>query len=363
MTPQRILIVNPFGIGDVLFSTPLIRAVRRAFPRAYVAYLCNRRTEEILQRNQHLNEVFVYEKDEFVSLWKRRKWAAMRMVLGLLWRIKQSHFDLAIDLSLGERYSFLLIALGVRRRIGFDFRGRGRFLTHKMVMNGFQGRHVVDHYAELLETLGIHMREPELELLPTAGEQAEACARLEALGVRSEHVIGLVPAGGVSWGGQAHFRRWSKAGFIFIGRALAQRPSTAILIFGEPKDVDTCGEIAQAIGPAARDLSGRTSLGEFVSLIGCCDVVISNDGGPIHIAASQGVRTVSIFGPVDPDVYGPYPRTSAHQVVYSAWLPCRPCYHQFKLPPCPYERACLMDIEPEQVLEACEAVLGTMHEN
>lgn len=363
MTPTRILIVNPFGIGDVLFSTPLIRAVRRAFPDAALAYLCNRRTEEIVRRNQHLNEVFIYEKDEFLALWKRRKWAAVRLVMGLLGRIKRSRFDLAIDLSLGERYSFLLIWLGVPRRIGFDFRERGRFLTHKLVMNGFQGRHVVDHYAELLETLGIHMREPELELMPTAGEQAKARGHLESLGVRAERVIGLVPAGGASWGGQAHFRRWSKEGFIVVGRALAQRPSMAILIFGEPKDVDTCGEIARAIGPAARDVSGQTGLGEFVSLIGCCDVVISNDGGPIHIAASQGVRTVSIFGPVDPDVYGPYPRTGGHRVVYRPELPCRPCYHQFKLPPCPYERACLTAIEPQQVLEACEAVLEHVDAN
>src|SRR3989338_4375338 len=105
--PRRILIVNPFGIGDVLFSTPLIRAVRRAFPDAYLAYLCNRRTEEILRRNEHLNELFIYEKDELIALWKQRTWSAIAAVASLLRAIRRQRFDLAIDLSLGERYSFL----------------------------------------------------------------------------------------------------------------------------------------------------------------------------------------------------------------------------------------------------------------
>src|SRR3989338_7130143 len=105
--PRRILIVNPFGIGDVLFSTPLVRAVRRAFPQAYLAYLCNRRTEEILRRNEHLKELFIYERDELVALWKQRKRSAITAVMSLLRAIRRRRFDLAIDLSLGERYSFL----------------------------------------------------------------------------------------------------------------------------------------------------------------------------------------------------------------------------------------------------------------
>lgn len=329
-----------------------------------MAYLCNRRTEEILRSSEHVDEVFVYEKDELLDLWRRSKVLALRRMLALLRQIRRARFDMAIDLSLGERYSFFLALLGVPRRIGFDFRGRGRFLTHRLVMNGFQHRHVVEHYAQLLETLGIRLRDRHLELTPTRTDQEEADRRLGSLGIQlGQRVIGLVPAGGVSWGLQAHFRRWSKDGFIRVGHDLAQRWSAAIVIFGEPKDVDICREIALAIGPAARDLSGGTSLREFVSLIGRCDVVISNDGGPIHIAASQGIRTVSIFGPVDPEVYGPYPGVG-HQVVYRADLPCRPCYHQFKLPPCPYERACLTQIQPQDILEACEAALAqSTHES
>ena len=359
MQPQRILIVNPFGIGDVLFSTPLVRAVRRAFPDASIAYLGNRRTQEIMRRNAHVQELFIYEKDELVAVGRRDKLEALRMLATLLRQIRRRRFDLAIDLSLGERYSFLLALFGVRRRIGFDFRRRGRFLTHRLSIRGFQDRHVVEHYAQLLAMIGIRLLDRRLELPTTDADRQAVEARLAALRIRpGQRVIGLVPAGGVSWGLHAEFRRWSEDGFVHVGRSLSVRHGAKILVFGEFKDSWVCAQIASEIGPAAADLSGQTTLGQFVSLIARCDLVIANDGGPVHIAASQDVPTVSIFGPVDPDVYGPYPRTAKHRVVFRSELPCRPCYHQFKLPPCPYERACLTSVEPADVLEACDDVLG-----
>ena len=358
----RILIINPFGIGDVLFSTPLIRAVRQAFPGAYVAYLGNRRTQEILRRNPHLHELFIYEKDELVGLWKRDRWAGLRATIGLLNDIRRRRFDLSIDLSLGERYSFLLALMGVPRRVGFDFRRRGRFLTHRLAIDGFQDQHVVAYYAQLLRTIGINLLEHHLQL-PTNSEDEQWVERqLRDYGIdpaARSRLIGLVPAGGVSWGGRAQFRRWSSEGFTAIGRSLTERDEATVLIFGERTDQDICAQITQAIGPRAVDLSGRTSLGQFIGLVARCDLVVSSDGGPVHIAASQGVPTVSIFGPVDPVVYGPYPSRPHHRIVYKRDLPCRPCYHQFRLPPCPYERACLTQIEPDDVLEACEAILGS----
>ncbi len=359
MSPQRILIVNPFGIGDVLFSTPLIRAVHRAFPDASLAYLCNRRTEQMLRWNANINELFIYEKDELVTLWKRQRHSGLRALLGLLRTIRARRFDLAIDLSLGERYSFLLTLLGIPRRIGFDYRHRGRFLTHRFALDGYHDQHVVDYYEQLLAMIGIRQCDRQLELTTHDDDQWAVEVMLEQLGVTKEQlVIGLVPAGGISWGIQAHFRRWSKEGFLSVGRALSRRHGARILIFGESKDRDVCAELAREIGDAAIDLSGRTGLGQFVRFIARCGLVIANDGGPVHIAASQQVRTVSIFGPVDPNVYGPYPPSPRHRIVVLEGLACRPCYHRFRLPPCPYDRACLKLLEPDAVLDACEAALA-----
>ena len=158
-SPAHILIVNPFGIGDVLFTTPLVRAVREAFPQSIIGYLCNRRTEPILRTNPHLDRLFVYEKDEVVALWRRSPWQGAAQMFGLLRRVLRERFDLVIDLSLGERYGFILKLLGVPRRIGFDFRNRGRFLSDRLSIDGYTDAHVVEYYRRLLRFLGIHLME------------------------------------------------------------------------------------------------------------------------------------------------------------------------------------------------------------
>ena len=108
------------------------------------------------------------------------------------------------------------------------------------------------------------------------------------------------------------------------------------------------------------DVSGQTTLGRFLGLLKRLSLVVCNDGGPLHLAVSQRTKTVSIFGPVDPRVYGPYPLDPGrHQVVLRAEMLCRPCYHGFKLPPCPYDRACLNELDAEEVLRACERALAS----
>jgi ADP-heptose:LPS heptosyltransferase len=138
---------------------------------------------------------------------------------------------------------------------------------------------------------------------------------------------------------------------------MVERYGAQLLLFGEASDAQICRTVARLMKSPAIDVSGHTTLGQFVSLLARLELVICNDGGPLHLAVSQGVATVSVFGPVDPQVYGPYPPSTHHVVIYHKGLPCRPCYHQFKLPPCPYERACLTTLGSEEVIEACGRLL------
>ena len=357
--PRRILILNPFGIGDVLFTTPLIRAVRRAFPDSRIDYLCNRRTETILRTNPHLDQVFVYERDEVVQLWRRSWWRGLAHVVELVRRVHRARVDLVIDLSLGERYAFILRALGVPRLFGFNYRKRGRFLTEALGIDGYHEWHVVAYYRQLLRFMGIHLVDDALELQASDEDGRWADAWLRARGLDATRpLVGLVPAGGVSWGVGAPFRRWSVEGFAAVGDRLAESHHARVLLFGEAADTSTCQAVARLMTRPTVDVSGQTTLGQFIGLLRRLHLVICNDGGPLHLAVSQGVKTVSIFGPVDPRVYGPYAPASDHRVVCRRDLLCRPCYHQFKLPPCPYERACLTQIGADEVVEACAELLG-----
>ena len=355
MTPKSVLIVNPFGIGDVLFTTPLVRAVRCAFPHSRLGYLCNRRTEPVLKHNPQLDVLVVYERDEWVQDWKTSPLEYFRQLARIISRIKRERFDLLVDLSLGDRYSLFLALLGIRRRMGFDYRRRGRFLTDRLAIDGYHTDHVVEYYRRLLRFMGIHLVENALELRVSEDDQQWAQSWLDEHGLtRAQRWVGIVPAGGVSWGIDAPFRRWSLEGFAAVGDALVERFGARVILFGEPSDAPTCQTVARLMRHGAIDVSGQTTLGRFIALLQRLELVISNDGGPLHLAVSLGVKTVSVYGPVDQLVYGPYaPHTGLHRVVSRDDLPCRPCYHQFRLPPCPYERACLTTITADEVIKAC----------
>lgn len=356
---RRILIINPFGIGDVLFTTPLVRAVRRAFPQGRISYLCNRRTERVLRDNPHLDELFIHEKDELTRLLRTSRWRGIRYVLSFLWQVQQRRFELAIDLSLGKRYSLLLRLLGVPRIIGFNYRKRGRFLTESLPIDGYHDCHVVDYYRRLLTFIGVQLVDDALELQPSSEDRQWAVEWLRRHGLDERRpLVGIVPAGGVSWGVAASFRRWSAEGFARVGDALVDQYQANILLFGEAADAPACRTVARLMKHPTIDVSGQTSLGQFTSLLGSLQLVLCNDGGPLHLAVSQRVRTVSVFGPVDPVVYGPHPwAEDRHRVICREELPCRPCYHRFRLPPCPYERACLTTVSPQEVIEACVDLL------
>ena len=213
--PKRILIVNPFGIGDVLFTTPLVRALRRAFPGSYLGYLCNRRTEDILRNNPNLDELFIYEKDEVVQLFQASRWKGVAYIAGFLRRIRGARFDLAVDLSLGEKYAFLLKWLGVPRRIGFDYRRRGRFLTGRLPIDGYHNAHVVEYYRSLLHFMGILLCDASLELCVSETDRRWAAQWLNEHHLEGERlIVGVVPAGGVSWGSIPRFVAGASRGLL-----------------------------------------------------------------------------------------------------------------------------------------------------
>src|SRR5262245_17481142 len=136
MTFKKILIINPYGIGDVLFTTPVISNLRLAYPVAEIVYLANARTTEFLKFNPDIARAFVYERDAFVGRYDK--------YFELYQIIQREHFDVVFDFSLNSFFGFLTKASGISMRIGFDFRKRGRFLTHQLPLSGFEGKHVAE---------------------------------------------------------------------------------------------------------------------------------------------------------------------------------------------------------------------------
>lgn len=339
---KNILVINPFGIGDVLFSTPLVSAIKKAYSESYIAYICNLKVKDILTTNPDINEVFVFERDEFRNLWKESKLAAIKKFLGFWNEIKKRKFDIVFDLSLGKEYAFFCWKAGIKDRRGFNYKGRGRFLNHKIPFDGFNDKPVAEYYLDLL---GVAERSSAPTVLITTNEdKAYIDTFLTQSGIKKDDIlIGIVPGGGMSFGQKNQDRRrWGVKKFA----ELADRINAKIVLIWGPGEERLVQEIASLMKRKPL-IAPATKIREMAELCKRCKLVICSEGGPIHIANSQGVKTIAIFGPVDEKVYGSYPKTEKNIAVTSN-AGCRPCYKKFKLPDCEHKK-CLEDISVEEV--------------
>ena len=354
---KKILIVNPFGIGDVLFSTPLVSALRAKYPSAYIGYLCNKRTEPILITNSNINEVFVYEKDELKRLWSQSKPEGLKLFMRLLLKARSRRFDILIDLSLGHQYSLIASLIGIRQRVGFNYKNRGRFLTQKIDTEGYGSKHIVDYYLSLLQFLGTeppHAARLQFDIKSSDEKWADNFLRSHNIG-KDNVIIGVVPGGGTSWGEKAAYKHWGEDKFTKLIDRLTEELSAKIILFGSKEEQDKCNRIIKLSKHSPVSACGAAQLSEFAALTKYCNLIIANDGGPLHVAVSQRVPTVSLFGPVDDAVYGPYP-VGEDNIVIKEQLDCRPCYKKFKIPEC-NNRICLEKIGLDDVFSAAGRII------
>ncbi|MBU4306027.1 MAG: glycosyltransferase family 9 protein [Candidatus Omnitrophica bacterium] len=354
---KKILIINPFGIGDVLFTTPVVQALKKEFPDSFIAYLCNRQVEPVLRNNPDIDMLLFYTRGDLKALHRQSLFDYLKTLLLALHRVRSMRFDIAFDLSLVNQYSVVLRLLGVRRRYGFDYKGRGLFLTDKIAIKGFREKHVVDYYQDLLKLAGIAFFERKTRIYMSAADKksAEELLRVNSLS-SGELRIGCAPFGGASWGKDARRKQWPLENYAAVVKKIITRHRAKIIIFGVAADRQNFETLKKMLGGQdIIDMVGKTDLGQLAALISGCALFLGNDSGPLHLACACGVKTVSIFGPADKKVYGPIGDADCH-IVVSANTPCRPCYKNFQKPNCT-EMNCLRDIREQDVLNAIERLL------
>jgi len=345
---KKILVVNIFGVGDVLFTTSLLRNIKLAIPGVKIGYVCNARTVSLLSNNPDIHRVHVYEKDDFGKLWKTSKIALLKRIMNFFYEIKDEHYDLVIDISLNKYSSFFALMAGIKERVGFDYKKRGFWLTKKTTLTGYEGKHVVDFYLDFLVQIGIPITERHLRVSLSSDEIAWAKQFLQEQGVKpSDRLIAIVPGGGASWGKTADYKRWPAERYAKLADKVIEKYHTKIILIGDTAEQVLCQEVVSQMTLPCVKSFGKTTLGQFAALLGQCSLAVVNDGGPLHLAVALGVRTVSIFGPVDEYVYGPYPKDN-HETVVSS-ISCRPCYRKFRVADCAHHQ-CLQRISVEDVL-------------
>ena len=354
---RRILIINPFGIGDVLFTTPVIESIKQGIGNCGIGYLCNRRTEPVLRANPNIDWVFVYEKDEFRELRKKSFIRYIGKLVSFVMDIRRKGFDASIDLSLNREYGLICLLAGIKERIGFNYRNRGSCLTKKTDIEGYSGKHVIEYYLGLLESAGIKPSVRNIALYIPEADRQWAKGFLKSNGVsESEVLVGIAPAGGASWGRDAGIKHWRSNGYAAAADRLIEEAKAKVILFGSADESGICDGIKASMKNKPIEAYGKTSLLQAAALMGACRLVIANDGGPLHLAVGAGARTVGIFGPVDENVYGQYPPDRSRHRVIKEDISCRPCYRDFRMKDCA-DRICLSRIDPETVFRAAMEAL------
>ena len=353
----KVLIINPFGIGDVLFTTPAIREIKNAWPDASISYWCNERVKEIFENHPNINKVFALSRGDLKRIFHQSKIKGIKKFLGLFFQLKKEKFDIALDYSLDHRYCLIAKLAGIKKRIGFNYKNRGRFLTQKIDIESYSRRHMVEWYLDLLKFIDIEPKDKHLDLFVPKVDKNDAWGRLAKSGItNTDLIIGIAPGAGGSWGRDAAFKHWPAINFARLIDMLADNFGAKIIVLGDALERHIAERIKNSTKNKFIDLVGATDLKQLIATINDLRLLITNDGGPMHIAAALGIKTVSIFGPVDEAVYGAYPASDSHIVIKSN-IDCRPCYQHFRLPLCQRNRECINSIAVEQVFDAARRLL------
>ena len=350
---MKVLIVRLRLIGDVVFTTPIIRALRRQYPDAHLTYLVEPLAEPVVRANPHLDDVLV------VPL--RRGLARMRDDLAFARRLRRERFDVAIDLHGGPRSAWLAWASGAPTRIGYTTRGRTWMYTHAVPRPADLGpMHSVLKQWALLAPLGIGACDPARDAVEMAPDRA-ASERLE----RRLADAGIAPSSPlvllhVSAGNP--FRRWPAASFATLIVELARRnPARRFMVTSGPSDVDAARTIAgrarDELGAgAASVVHGQFDVGELRALAERAAVYIGGDSGPLHVAATTATPIVGVFGPTLAARSAPWRDPQLVTVsIEPGPLECRPCDQRHCAPG---DFRCLTGLDAARVVGAAERALA-----
>ena len=228
---EKFLIINPFGIGDVLFTTPVIRAIKEKYPDSFVGYWCNERVAPLLRNNPYIDKIFPVSRGDIKRVYKGLK--KFVVLLNLIREIRRERFDAAFDFSLDSRYGLWSKLAGIKKRIGFDYKGRGRFLTAKIDLKGYSARHVVEYYSDLPKFINIESGNKTLELTVSKENEIKAKEILSRSGIKpASLVIGVAMGGGASWGRDAIYKQWPAEKFGQLAEKLMKDLKARVILLG-----------------------------------------------------------------------------------------------------------------------------------
>lgn len=341
---RTILVIKFFGMGSILLSTPALSLMKRTFPRARLVFLSFRQNEELLGRIPTIDEVLTIDRSTVYSF--------VATTLTALKRVVAQKPDICFDFEFFSKFSTLLSGVsGAPIRVGFHLptRWRSMIVTHQVQLD--KRSHVRYAFCN------------QVESVTSSVDQIPEIDRPRIIEVDHHSLMTKLPIAGkrivvinINAGSTFPERRWPSARFAELTSKLSREDSSLYCFIGSKEESSLVRAVISSTGCPDRciDASGKLTIPELGALFQRCELLISNDSGPLHLAAALGTRTIALFGPESPDFYGPV--HSGSSIIYKR-ISCSPCMNVYaaKQFHCPYDALCMREISVEEVLECVQS--------
>ena len=334
MALNKILLRGPNWVGDAVLAVPAMKAVRSAYPQAEITLLVRPWVAGVFSSAPFIDRV-----------WSEPRPAGLTDWISLARRIREKRFDLALLFPNSFESAAMMFLGRVPQRVGYATDGRSWLLTRAIKPTGVK-RHQVHYYLALASAVSASVDRPSIEIAASVEEKAQARKLLASAGI-APHRKFLALNPGAAYGSA---KRWGEDRFAEAGDALALEFDLDVAIVGSETERSIATRIQGLMQSRVAVLNGKTSLETLIGTISESFVVLTNDSGPMHIAAALGVPTVAVFGATDDAVTGPWgPRTR----IVKESVDCSPCM----LRECPIDHRCMTRVSADAVVRAARELI------
>jgi heptosyltransferase-2 len=351
--PNKILVVQPSWVGDAVMATPTLRAIRELYPTAHISYLIRRYVKDLYSGMPWADQFITYRTGKTHS-------KTGKGLFDLAARLRSGKFDVAVLLPNSFKTALLCKMAGIPRVVGYERDGRGFLLTDKLLPVKDRGKFVptpiIKSYLGLARYLGASHRDLKMELFVTPSEKREAEEVLVRCGLEAATyrpaASGSPPLVLLNPGAQYGAAKcWRPEYFAELADRFIDEQNATVLISAAPRERAIVEAIKRQMRHAAIELSNKgMTLGSLKEIVRRCDLMVTNDTGPRHIAAAMDVPVVTVFGPTFPEwteIYYPKERQVAVKVF------CGPCQKKV----CPLDHRCMTRLSPAMVHAAAMELL------
>lgn len=348
MKIERILIRGTNWLGDAVMTTPAMERLRASFPAAHIALLATPLTAGLFQASPLVNEIIEY----------RRREGGVRAFFDAVWQVREQRFDAALLFQNAFEAALLAALGGASVRIGFAEQGRSALLTHRLHRGQqHRNRHQVEDYLDIVAEcervcLGDKFQpateKPLPSLLANASQRQAANEKLQQFGIADRRPLIALNTGATN----SRAKCWPAGRFAELADRLNAELNAQIVLIGGAAEADYAEAVARQTKRAgAINLAGKTNMPELIGLLAECDLLVSNDTGPAHVAAALGTATLTIFGPTNEFETSPTGRRA--ELIRADNIECARCMHR----DCPIDHRCMTRLEINAVLERVQKLL------